>query len=83
MIAVESESLYSKSTHFDSALAADLPEKSFRIFSSHVGAITSAGHLWGHKPNLQQNDLKQFLKWEQNLTLVCQKGDNLTTRLKI
>ena len=54
-----------------------------RIFSSHVGAMTSAGNLWWHKPNLQQNDLKQFLKREQNLTLVCQKGDNLTTLLKV
>jgi len=44
MIGVESASLYSKSTHFDSALAADLPEKSFRIFSSHVGVI-AAGPL--------------------------------------
>ena len=59
MIAVESESLYSKSTHFDSALAADLHEKSLGIFSSHAGANAGAGHLWEHKPNLKQDELKQ------------------------
>ena len=63
MIGVESESLYSKSTHFDSALAADLHEKSLGIFSSHAGAIAGAGHLWEHKPNLKQDELTQYLKW--------------------
>ena len=62
VIGVESESLYSKSTHFDSALAADLHEKSLGIFSSHAGAIAGAGHLWEHKPNLKQDELKQYLK---------------------
>jgi hypothetical protein len=45
VIAVDSESLYSKSTHFDSALAADLHEKSLGIFSIHAGANAGAGHL--------------------------------------
>ena len=59
MIGVESESLYFKSTHFDSTLAADLHEKSLGIFSSHAGANAGAGHLWEHKANLKQDDLKQ------------------------
>ena len=53
---------------FDSALAADLHEKSLGIFSSHAGAIAGAGHLWEHKPNLQQDDLKQYLSAKLHYT---------------
>ena len=82
MIAVESESLYSKSTHFDSALAADLHEKSLGIFSSHAGAIAGAGHLWEHKPNLKQDELKQYKKCRQNLA-GAKKSDKIAKLLKI
>ena len=63
LLSSQNHSVYSKSTHFDSALAADLHEKSLGIFSSHAGANAGAGHLWEHKPNLKQDELKQYLKW--------------------
>ena len=78
VIGVESESLYSKSTHFDSALAADLHEKSLGIFSSHAGAIAGAGHLWEHKPNLKQ-DVKAVSQMTANPAR--SPARNLTTLL--
>ena len=82
MIGVESASLYSKSTHFDSALAADLHEKSLGIFSSHAGANAGAGLLSEHKSNLQQDDWKQYKKCRQNLA-GAKKNDKIAKLLKI